>query len=69
MNNSPHDLLTAEQLADIVHASPRTIIRWRGEGLGPAYVKAGHRVLYRRADVEAWLESHKIRPVREQGAA
>jgi len=65
MTESTHDLLTADDLADIVHASPRTIIRWRSEGRGPAYVKAGHRVLYRRADVMEWLERHKVTPVRE----
>jgi hypothetical protein len=26
-------------------------------GLGPAYVKAGRRVLYRQADLEKWVVS------------
>ena len=63
-----HDLLTADDLADTIRVSKRTIIRWRSEGRGPAYVKAGHRVLYKRADVMAWLERRKVEPVCEEVA-
>jgi hypothetical protein len=35
---------------------PRTAQRWRKEGGGPAFIRCGkRRVLYRIADVEAWL--------------
>ena len=34
----------------------RTIYGWRTKGEGPKAYKVGKRVLYRRADVEAWLE-------------
>jgi excisionase family DNA binding protein len=59
------DILTPHELAALVHASPRTIIRWRSEGTGPTYVRAGRRVLYRRRDVVEWLERHKTVPARE----
>lgn len=32
--------------------------RWRGRGI--PYRKCGGRVLYRKADVVEWLESHKL---------
>ncbi len=35
--------------------SERTLERWRIEGTGPVYIKAGRRVLYRRDDIEQWL--------------
>jgi excisionase family DNA binding protein len=34
----------------------RTIYAWRTTGVGPKAYKVGRRVLYKRADVEAWLE-------------
>ena len=48
-------LIPPPQLAGFLNISIRTLERWRVEGVGPAYVKAGRRVLYRREDVESWL--------------
>lgn len=42
-------------LAQLLSVSERTLERWRVEGTGPSFVKAGRRVLYRREDVEKWL--------------
>jgi len=46
--------------------APKTLenMRWRREG--PPYVKLGGRVLYRKVDVDAWLEQHLVQP---RGAA
>lgn len=38
----------------------QTLARWRHESKGPAYSKSGSRVIYRGADVLAWLESRRI---------
>jgi len=35
----------------------QSIYRWRVEGRGPRGIKVGRHLRYRRADVEAWLES------------
>lgn len=35
----------------------RTIYAWRAKGEGPKGYKVGKRVLYKRADVERWLET------------
>lgn len=43
------------RLSEFLDTSERTLERWRVEGTGPAYVKAGRKVLYRRQDVEEWL--------------
>ena len=48
---------TQKYLSDLIEVSERTLERWRVEGTGPAYVKAGRKVLYRPADIEAWLAS------------
>ncbi|WP_018952492.1 helix-turn-helix transcriptional regulator [Thioalkalivibrio sulfidiphilus] len=70
MHDKPRDYLAeTDETSEYIHTSPRTLIRWRNEGKGPPYIKAGHRVLYRKRDVDAWLEGRKVIPVREQEAA
>lgn len=49
--------LTTNEVADLVRTSPETVRYWRHVGKGPRSWKAGgRRVLYRREDVEAWLQ-------------
>lgn len=38
--------------------TPRTIDRWRAEGLGPHYLKIGGRILYRLEDVIVYENNH-----------
>jgi DNA-binding transcriptional MerR regulator len=51
------ELLTVADVAEMTRLSAGTLRYWRalGEG-GPASFKLGRRVMYRRADVEKWLE-------------
>jgi len=62
------DLFDTAEIAELLHTSERTIIRWRQQRIGPAWIRAGGKVLYRRCDVDAWLESRKQTPVREAQA-
>ncbi|PST49333.1 hypothetical protein COO72_02430 [Bifidobacterium callitrichos] len=48
---------TAKTLADITGVPEGTLAYWRSMGLGPAFVKAGHTILYPRAAVIAFLRS------------
>ena len=48
-------LRTQREAAEVLRLSERTLERMRLTGLGPAYVKAGRRVLYRQADLETWV--------------
>jgi len=36
--------------------------KWRCEGRGPAYVRAGRSVRYRISDLDRWLETHRVEP-------
>lgn len=54
-------LLTAQQLADELSISQRTLEAARARGTGPHYLKVGRLIRYRRADVIAWLESQRRR--------
>jgi hypothetical protein len=51
------EFYTQNDLAEIFHISPRTLERKRVDGSGPPFVKFGRRVLYRRSQVESWIEA------------
>jgi hypothetical protein len=53
-NEVPRYLLNQIELADRWRISPRTLERWRWLNQGPAYLKIGGRVVYRRDDIEAY---------------
>ena len=53
----PTDFSTTAEVADLTRRPPSTVAYWRHRGEGPRYAKVGKRVLYRREDVVAWLES------------
>jgi hypothetical protein len=53
------EFLTDGQLCDRLHITPRTTLRWRRDGGGPPFVRAGERrVLYRLEDVVSWERAH-----------
>lgn len=58
------DLLTTGEVAELVRGAAKTVRSWRYLGTGPAYVKRGGRVLYARADVDAWLAARRVAPTR-----
>lgn len=49
--------LTQAQLAMRWHISPRTLEQWRWLGKGPKFLKIGARVLYDKAEIEAFEAS------------
>jgi hypothetical protein len=55
--------LTTKQAAALLHLSPRTLERFRVEGTGPQFFKAGQgkrsRVLYAKADLEGWIAQQR----------
>ena len=53
------DLLTTEDVAELLQLSPYSLMVWRSRGQGPAYVKVGRLVRYKRADVEAWIHARR----------
>lgn len=52
------DYMTAEKAPEYVRISLSTLAKSRVTGGGPAYVKAGRRRLYRRANLEFWMMAH-----------
>src|SRR4051812_31217556 len=54
------ELLTSDEAARELRLAKQPRARWRVEGVGPAFVKLGGRVAYRRADVEAWIAARRV---------
>lgn len=54
---SQAEYLTRAQLAALLQMHPKTLEAQARAGKGPKLLKVGRRVLYRRADVDAWLAS------------
>lgn len=50
------DLLTVDELSEVLGVSEATLANWRAKKKGPAWVKVGRRVLYRREAVAEWLK-------------
>ena len=54
-----------KEAASYIRLSKPTLERLRLTGDGPPYAKLGKAVRYRRADLDAWLESRLIRSTSE----
>ncbi len=50
------DLLTTEEVAEMLRVPASTVRYWRMQKEGPRYAKVGRKITYRRRDVEAWWE-------------
>jgi excisionase family DNA binding protein len=55
------DVLDANTAARYMGLSASTLAKMRLSGNSPAFLKLGRRVLYRRVDLDAWLESRVAR--------
>lgn len=53
-------LLTQREYARYRRCSVRTIERERAVGTGCPYVRIGARILYRLADVDRFIDAHRI---------
>jgi predicted DNA-binding transcriptional regulator AlpA len=56
-----NDALLAEvYAADLLGLSSRTLQAWRTKGFGPAFVRAGRAIRYRRRDLIAWMDANTV---------
>ena len=51
------ELLTISEVAAIVRAPIATLRYWRHLGTGPRSFRLGRRVVYRVADLRAWIDA------------
>lgn len=64
-NTSP--FMTPKQVAEYVHMSTSALAKIRVTGGGPPYVKFGRRVLYRKSDLDAYIEVRVRRSTTDDG--
>lgn len=57
-NTDPDALLTEAQAADFLSISMRTLQAWRVRGGGPAFIRAGRAIRYRRRDLLDWIDAN-----------
>jgi excisionase family DNA binding protein len=52
-------LMSITDLSEMLGVPIHTLYRWRRKGEGPVGYRIGRHVKYRRATVEAWLETQR----------
>jgi excisionase family DNA binding protein len=55
-DNRLPDLLTISEAAELLRTPVATLRYWRHLGTGPASFRLGRRVLYRRDDLQSWID-------------
>jgi hypothetical protein len=60
MTKTSSEFLTDLELAERWHMHRQTLIRWRRQSTGPAYVRIEGRVLYPLAGVEQYEQANTI---------
>ena len=53
-------VLTGTDAAAYLGVHANTLIRWRQENKGPAFSRYGTRVVYRKEDLDGWLQQQLI---------
>jgi len=48
--------------AALIGVSTASLRSWRSQGRGPAYIRAGRRIVYRVSDLEAFLGANRVEP-------
>ncbi|MGW0035734.1 helix-turn-helix transcriptional regulator [Gordonia sp. NPDC003376] len=57
-----NETLDGAAAARVLNTTPGTLATYRYLNKGPKYYKIGRRVVYRRSDLDAWLEAHAVNP-------
>lgn len=50
--------MTVEEVAELTRSTPSAVYQWRARGIGPRAFNIGKRLLFKPADVQAWIDSH-----------
>jgi predicted DNA-binding transcriptional regulator AlpA len=63
-------LITERELSKLLKVSVSSLARWRQSGHGPRFLALGpRRIIYRRSDVDAWLDKNAIGGTAPEAAA
>ncbi len=53
------ELLSEQEVANLLQVSPRTVQSWRLNGFGPPFIKVGRLVRYQKSEVFQFLADNK----------
>lgn len=62
MSNITDRYATPREAAETLNRSIVTLERWRRLRMGPPFYRVAGRILYDRAEILAWVESHREAP-------
>ncbi len=58
------ELIDRKEAAGVLHISPGTLANWQSTGFRRVpHIKLGRRVMYRRADLDRFIESNLVNPI------
>ncbi len=63
------DHFTTDEAAGYINLAASTLTKKRLYGDGPTYFKIGRRVIYKREDLDVWLERHRRSSTSDTGRA
>ena len=69
MNKESPVYVNAQEAAEFLRLSRKTLDRYRVSGEGPVFHKFGRRVRYARSDLEAWAEARRRASTSDDGSA
>lgn len=58
-------VLDPDQASAFIGAEPKTLANWRCQGIGPAFIRVGRKIVYDPADIEAWKASNRFQSTSE----
>lgn len=65
--NTEHDFMVPSEVAELLRRPVGSLAVDRCTRRDhPPYLKTGHKILYRRADVLAWLDAHVVNPTADK---
>jgi predicted DNA-binding transcriptional regulator AlpA len=56
------ELLSDKETAIFLGVATRTLREWRKQGKGPAFVKMGTKIKYRKTDIDLYLDNQTVSP-------
>jgi excisionase family DNA binding protein len=56
------EFLIRTEAADYLRVPVATLAAWAYRHTGPQFYRVGRRVLYRRAELDRWIEDQKVNP-------
>jgi predicted DNA-binding transcriptional regulator AlpA len=64
---SADELITAKEYADEFGVNVKHVYDQRSRGTGPLSFKRNGRIVFRRSDIDAYLERQRVRTLRGEG--